>query len=109
MDANDIRGDENRAENDPPVDRANEFVENPCFRAFLKKILDQLQKERRDIEKIFVNNKDIVLMKYIEQLFEYRIRGFLQLYLYKGYEVDPNFEWQYLYYLRKKNKYLNII
>ena len=96
MDDNDIRGDENRAENDPPVERDKERVENQCFRAFLKKIMDQIQRERRDIEKIFVN-KEMVLMKYLEQLFEYRIRGFLQLYLYKGYEEDPNFDWQYLF------------
>ncbi|EKE37654.1 hypothetical protein ENUP19_0347G0031 [Entamoeba nuttalli] len=92
----DIRQDEQLAETDQEIDNKVCKINNQCLQAFLKKILNQIQKEKREIEKVFVQ-KDIVVAKYVQKIFKFRIANFYSVYVYKGYDEDPDFFWKYLF------------
>ena len=93
-DDNDVVADEKLASQKEQLDMTKLSISNERVTTFYKKMVQQLQREKSNIDKIFIQ-KDEVTELMLKNIFEYRIQNFLDIYLHESSESTR----EYLYKL----------
>ncbi|BFU25055.1 exocyst complex component sec10, putative [Entamoeba histolytica HM-1:IMSS-B] len=83
LNENEVNVDEKLASEKEEISNKELLLHNQRLEMFYKKMINQSQKEKREIDKIFIQ-KEIVNEKFIQEMFEFRIQNFLDIYLHES-------------------------
>lgn len=89
-DEKDLLADETLANETHEVDYTQCLIHDQRVLSFLKRVIQQIQKEARDIERVFVQ-KENVMELFVKQVFIVRIQNFLDVYMHEAVETNEEY------------------
>ncbi|KAL7714013.1 Exocyst complex component sec10 [Entamoeba marina] len=82
-DENDVKNDELLASTEQEIPTNVCKINNQCLQVFYKRMMGQVQKENREIERIFIQKGHVTNM-FVSRIFDERIENYLDIYLHES-------------------------